>query len=109
MMKILLYDDNLPFRDGLNMLFSGTSGYSIVGAYSNCSNVEREVTDLQPDIVLMDIDMPGLNGIDGLKLIKNKFSSVRVVMLTVFEDDKNVFLAMKAGADGYLLKKTWPV
>jgi DNA-binding NarL/FixJ family response regulator len=106
--KILLYDDNKPLREGLTMLLNGTNGFSVVGAFAHCNQVVEEVERLKPDIVLMDIDMPGMGGINGLKLIKTRFPTVKVVMLTVFADDQNVFQAMKASADGYLLKKTAP-
>jgi DNA-binding NarL/FixJ family response regulator len=106
--KIVLYDDNKPLREGLSMLLNGTSGFMVLGAYGHCNQVVEDIERLQPDIVLMDIDMPGLGGINGLKLIKAQFPQVKVVMLTVFADDANVFQAMKAGADGYLLKKTPP-
>ncbi|WP_207434263.1 response regulator [Sabulibacter ruber] len=108
MIKILLYEDNAPLREGLSMLFNGTQGFSVVGAFQNCTQVVQQVSHLQPDVILMDIDMPGLGGIAGLKLIRSQFKQVKVVMLTVFDDNQNVLEAMQAGADGYLLKKTPP-
>lgn len=109
MIKILLYEDNAPLREGLSMLFNGTDGFTVVGAYPNCTQVISQIEQYQPDVILMDIDMPGMGGIAGLKLIRSRFEKIKVVMLTVFDDNENVLHAMQAGADGYLLKKTSPV
>ncbi|HTE23867.1 response regulator [Flavitalea sp.] len=108
MIKIVLYEDNPQLREGLSMLLNGSDGFEVVAAFKNCNNVMAEVEALQPDVVLMDIDMPGTNGIDGLKLIRQKNADVKVLMLTVFDDNKNVFDAIRNGANGYLLKKTPP-
>jgi DNA-binding NarL/FixJ family response regulator len=108
MIKIVLYEDNPQLREGLSMLLNGSDGFEVVAAFKNCNNVMDEVDALQPDVVLMDIDMPGTNGIDGLKLIRQKNVDVKVLMLTVFDDNKNVFDAIRNGANGYLLKKTPP-
>jgi DNA-binding NarL/FixJ family response regulator len=108
MIRILLYEDNAPLREGLSMLFNGTPGFTVVGAFQNCAQVLTQVTQLQPDVILMDIDMPGIGGIAGLKQIRSQFEKVKVVMLTVFDNNQNVLEAMQAGADGYLLKKTPP-
>jgi DNA-binding NarL/FixJ family response regulator len=108
MIKLLLFEDNASLREGLFMLFNGTEGFTVVGAYPNCTQVLEQVERCKPDVVLMDIDMPGVGGLGGLKLIKSKFAAVKVVMLTVFDNNENVLEAMKLGADGYLLKKTSP-
>lgn len=108
MIKIVLYEDNPQLREGLSMLLNGSDGFEVVAAFKNCNNVVSEVEALQPDVVLMDIDMPGTNGIDGLKLIRQNNAEVKVLMLTVFDDNKNVFDAIRNGANGYLLKKTPP-
>ncbi len=108
MIRLVLYEDNPQLREGLTMLLNGSDGFEVIAAYKNCNNVVAEVEALQPDIVLMDIDMPGTNGIEGLKLIRQKNTTVKVLMLTVFDDNKNVFDAIRNGANGYLLKKTPP-
>lgn len=108
MVKIVLYEDNPQLREGLTMLLNGSDGFEVLGAFKNCNSVVDEVEALQPDVVLMDIDMPGTNGIEGLKLIRQSGSPVKVLMLTVFDDNKNVFEAIRNGANGYLLKKTPP-
>src|SRR5687767_5130353 len=79
-----------------------------VGARDNCNDVEADILQLKPHVVLMDIDMPGTNGIEGLKRIKKQAPEVFIIMQTVFEDDDKIFTAIHAGADGYFLKKTKP-
>ncbi len=106
--KIIIYEDNSDLREGLSVLLRGTAGFELVGAFPNCENVEKEVTSLMPDVVLMDIDMPIANGIEGLKIIKEKQPQINVLMLTVFEDNENIFNAICTGAVGYMLKRTPP-
>lgn len=108
MIKILIYEDNPQLREGLTMLLNGSEGFDVLAAYKNCNNVVAEVEAFSPDVVLMDIDMPGVNGIEGLKLIRQVNDDVKILMLTVFDDNKNVFQAIKSGANGYILKKTPP-
>lgn len=108
MIKILIYEDNPQLREGLSMLINGTEGFEVLAAYKNCDHVVDEVEAWKPDVVLMDIDMPGIDGINGLKLIRNTNIDVKILMLTVFDDNKNVFESLKAGANGYILKKTPP-
>ncbi|MES2777642.1 MAG: response regulator transcription factor [Bacteroidota bacterium] len=108
MIKVLLYEDNPQLREGLSMLINGSDGFEVVAAFKNCDNAPDEVDIYQPDVILMDIDMPGTNGIQGLKNIREVNDKVKILMLTVFDDNKNVFEAIKSGANGYLLKKTPP-
>lgn len=108
MIKVLLYEDNPQLREGLTMLISGSDGFEVLSAFKNCENVVEEVTSFGPDVVLMDIDMPGVNGIEGLKRLRAVDNEVKVLMLTVFDDNQNVFAAISNGANGYILKKTPP-
>lgn len=107
-MKIIIYEDDDKLRQSLSLLIDGTEGYSVVGGFPNCRNVEEEAAALQPDIVLMDIDMPEVNGIEGVERIKAKYPHIHVLMHTVFDDNEKLFACLKAGANGYLLKKTPP-
>jgi len=108
MIRLLIYEDNPQFREGLSMLINGTTGFEVLAAFRNCNHVVDEVSAFKPDVILMDIDMPGINGLEALKLIREHNTEAKVLMLTVFEDNKNVFEALKAGANGYILKKTQP-
>jgi len=108
MIKVLIYEDNPQFREGLCMLLNGTDGFEVLASYKNCSSIEDEISAWKPDVVLMDIDMPGTNGIEGLQRLRKVNADVKVLMLTVFDDNKNVFDAIKSGANGYILKKTQP-
>jgi DNA-binding NarL/FixJ family response regulator len=104
----VIYEDNPQLREGLSMLIDGSDGFTVLAAFKNCNNVVEEVATFQPDVVLMDIDMPGINGIEGLKLLRQANNNVKILMLTVFDDNKNVFEAIRSGANGYILKKTPP-
>jgi DNA-binding NarL/FixJ family response regulator len=102
--KVTLFDDNDSLRDSISMLMEDTEDLNLVSSYSHCRDVIKNIQQAQPDVVIMDIDMPGMNGIEGVKLIRKNFPSVHILMQTVFEDDEKVFAAIKAGADGYILK-----
>jgi DNA-binding NarL/FixJ family response regulator len=108
MIRVLLYEDNPQLREGLTMLIEGSEGFTVLASYKNCNNVIEELEAWKPDVILMDIDMPGVNGIEGLKKIRQQNSDVKILMLTVFDDNKNVFDAIRNGANGYVLKKTPP-
>ncbi|MFC4873293.1 response regulator [Negadavirga shengliensis] len=108
MIKVLIYEDNPQLREGLTMLIDGTEGFQVMGAFKNCGNIAYEVSTYKPHVILMDIDMPGVNGIEGLKIVRQLNNDVSVMMLTVFDDNKNIFEALKNGANGYILKKTPP-
>lgn len=104
--KILLYEDNEVMRDSLATLLAGSGDHLLCGAFENCSRVEKQLQQLMPDVILMDIEMPETNGIEGIHRIRAINETVKIIILTVFDDNKNVFDAICAGANGYLLKKT---
>ncbi len=104
--KVIIYEDLDHLRTSLVSLISGTDGFEVLASFRNCNNVIRDMNLYHPDVVLMAIDMPGTNGIDGLKLIRHHFHSIEVLMLTVFDEDEKVYDAICAGASGYLLKKS---
>ncbi|MBW7840773.1 MAG: response regulator transcription factor [Chitinophagaceae bacterium] len=103
--KVLIYEDNDALRNGLEDLLSLSDEFEVAGAYPNCVQVASDIAKLDPDVVLMDIDMPEITGIEALKIIRNTNRELPVIMLTVFDDNKNVLDAICAGASGYLLKK----
>lgn len=104
---IILFEDNDHLRESLAYLLK-MNDYNVAGGYSHCNDAAAIVRMYQPDVVLMDIDMPGESGITGVRLIKEARPATAVIMYTVFEDDERLFQCLCAGANGYLLKKTPP-
>ena len=95
-------------RNGLAELINRTPEFKLSGAFADCLAVEYQVKKLQPDVILMDIDMPGINGIQAVKIIRHFDVDVQILMLTVFDTNEKIFDALCAGASGYLLKKASP-
>lgn len=106
MIRIAVFDDNRDRRDSLTVLLLTDPDFTLCGAFPDCNNVLHDVEQCRPDVVLMDIDMPGVNGIDATKMIKSKWSGIHIVIQTVFENEESIFNAIKAGASGYLLKSS---
>jgi DNA-binding NarL/FixJ family response regulator len=109
MTSLVIYEDNARLRQSIELLLGEGSGFSVAGSFDNCDEVLKQVETLLPGLVIMDIDMPGIGGIEGVKRIKSSFPDVKVIMYTVFDDDSRIFDCICAGADGYLLKNTSPV
>jgi DNA-binding NarL/FixJ family response regulator len=107
--KLLIYEDNNRLLQSLQMLLSEGTGFEVTGAFANCDEVEKQAGKLKPELVVMDIDMPGIGGIKGVKILKEYFPDIKVVMHTMFDDDSRIFDSICAGADGYLLKNTSPL
>jgi DNA-binding NarL/FixJ family response regulator len=106
--SILIYEDNNNLRAGIKALLDLSGGFYVSGAFPDCNNIEHEVGVYQPELIIMDIDMPGVNGIEGIKIAKRTSRDVKILMFTVFDDDEKIFAALTNGADGYLLKKAAP-
>jgi len=106
--SVVIFEDNYLLRDGYYQLINGTPGFACVGAYNSASDLIFKIKRSEPEVVLMDIDMPGMNGIEAVSIIKQNFPNIHVIMQTVFEDDDKIFQAIPAGAEGYILKKTPP-
>ena len=104
MIRVLLYDDSEAVRSSVSELLNNTQGFLLVGAFADVMSVELQVEELKPDIVLMDINMPGKNGIEATQLIKSTHPQIKVLIQTAFDNDEHVFGSLKAGAEGYLLK-----
>lgn len=103
--KILLYDDNEALRLSVTAMIAEEPDFELVAAISNAETVETDVRQLQPHVVLMDIDMPLVNGVEAVKRIRRIAPDLPVIMLTVFDDNDNIFNAICAGASGYILKR----
>jgi DNA-binding NarL/FixJ family response regulator len=108
MIKLIIVEDNEIIREGLSALINGTAGYNCVSSYGNCENMLQELPKLSADLVLMDIGLPGMSGIEGVRRIKKMRPEIEILMLTVYEDSEKIFAALCAGACGYLVKKTPP-
>jgi DNA-binding NarL/FixJ family response regulator len=106
--SLAIVEDDNTVREGLRMLLSGSSGYLCVATFSNGEDAIKEIPRLKPDVVLMDINLPGINGIECIKKLKRQNENILFIMLTVFEDTEAIFNSLKAGASGYLLKNTPP-
>lgn len=106
---LVIYEDNARLRQSLELLLNDNSGFSVIGAFPDCTKVVEQMDVLQPELVVMDIDMPVMNGIEGVKRIKAEFPNIKVVMYTVFDDENRIFDCICSGANGYLLKNTSPL
>lgn len=104
LIRVLIVDDHAPFREGLRALLTSVPEMTVAGEAENGEDAIRKAAKLQPDVILMDIQMPGMNGIEATRLIYQSSPHIGVIALTMFEDDDSVFAAMRAGARGYLLK-----
>ena len=102
---LLIYEDNASLRESLNTLLALSQKYTVLGAFEECGKVSEQVAELHPEVILMDIDLPGISGIEGVKQVRKVNKEVQIIMLTIFDDNTHVYDALYAGANGYLLKK----
>lgn len=108
MINVAIIEDNHNIREGLAALINGTDGYACVGAYGDCESFLKDLAKMPVDVALMDIGLPGMNGIEGVKKANAIQKSLNILMLTVYKESKVVFEALCAGACGYLVKNTPP-
>lgn len=104
----MIFEDNKLVRDALEAILNGTAGYTCCGAYPDGNGWERNIKICHPDVILMDIEMPGLNGLELTRLISTAFPSIKILIQTVFNDSNKIFHALCAGASGYILKNDPP-
>jgi DNA-binding NarL/FixJ family response regulator len=107
--KVAIIEDRREIRDGLAMLIGGTEGFRCTGAFRSMEEALARINSDLPDVALCDIGLPGMSGIAGMRLLKEQYPELLLLMLTVYDDDERIFDALCAGACGYLLKKTPPV
>ena len=108
MIKVLIYEDDYTFRETLCILVNATEEYELKGAFENCDHITEHLKKFQPDVILMDISIPGMGGLEGLRIVRGTSPSTQVIMCTVFDNEENIFKAICNGANGYLLKKSPP-
>ena len=106
--KVALIEDRREIREGLAMLINGTEGFRCVGSFNSMEEALRQISHDVPDVALSDIGLPGMSGIEGVRILRERYPQMLILMLTIYDDDERIFDAMCAGATGYLLKKTPP-
>ncbi len=109
MIRIVIVEDDAQIREGLSYLIQNSPGFCCSGCYGEAELFLENIRTDQPDVVLMDIGLPGMSGIECVTRLKADFPGIQVIMLTVYDDDQAIFNSLQAGSTGYLLKKTPPV
>jgi DNA-binding NarL/FixJ family response regulator len=108
MINVSIVEDDDEIRESLALLINGTAGYTCINTFTDCETATKEIEEDPPDVILMDIGLPGMSGIEGVRKIKEKLPDIDILILTVHNDSKKVFEALCAGACGYLIKDTPP-
>jgi DNA-binding NarL/FixJ family response regulator len=106
--KVVIIEDEREVREGLAMLIGGTSGFICIGKYRSVEDALYHLKNLTPDVVLTDIGLPGMDGIEGIRVLRERLPETPFIALTVYDDNERIFAALCAGACGYLLKNTQP-
>jgi DNA-binding NarL/FixJ family response regulator len=106
--RVAIFEDNKLVRDALEAILNGSPGYTCCGAYADAQLISSRIKSSSPDVVLMDIEMPGLSGIEATKMLAKEFPEIKVLIQTVFNDSEKIFRALSAGASGYVLKTDPP-
>jgi DNA-binding NarL/FixJ family response regulator len=107
-LNVVIFEDNTHLRDSLSILVGSSGQFECIGAYADTRNLLKNIGLNTPDLVIMDIEMPGMNGIEATRLIKQHYPQIRILILTVFDDDDKIFQSLCAGGSGYLLKSSTP-
>lgn len=107
--RVAIFDDNHLVRNGLETILNGTAGFECVSVNEDCSALHQVIKDTRPDVILMDIEMPGMNGIEATKELTASYPEIKVLIQTVFNDPQKIFNAICAGASGYILKTDPPL
>jgi DNA-binding NarL/FixJ family response regulator len=106
--RVAIFEDNKLVRESFEAILNGTDGFICTGSFSGCNNLNHDIEKSRPEVVLMDIEMNGMDGIEATRLIKQRYPDIKILIQTVFEDDDKIFASICAGASGYILKKTSP-
>ena len=106
--RVAIFEDNRNLRESLFNLLETSDQFTCVGAFANCERVVENIEETQPDVILMDIEMPLVNGIEAVRMIREKYPDVKILMETIFEEDEKIFQSICNGAQGYILKNTPP-
>lgn len=104
--RVLIIEDDAEIRNSFVMIVNSSQKFGVVNSYGNCEDAIKHLAQDKPDYVLMDIELPGMNGIQGTKVVKDKYPSAEIIIVTVYEDNELVFEALKAGATGYITKSS---
>jgi DNA-binding NarL/FixJ family response regulator len=104
--RVLIVEDDTEIRNSFALIVNSSQKFGVVNTYGNCEDAIKHLSHDKPDYVLMDIELPGMNGINGSRIIKDKFPTAEIIMVTVYEDNELVFEALKAGATGYITKSS---
>jgi DNA-binding NarL/FixJ family response regulator len=107
--RVSIFEDSASLRNSLFHLINGTPGFICVGEHPDCLNLLADIAKDRPDVVLMDIQMPGINGIEAVQMLREKYPEMKILMQTVYEDNDRIFQSIYSGASGYILKNTSPV
>ena len=105
MINIIVVEDNETIREGLKILIDSTKGYCCIASYSKCDEMLKNIKKLNPDVLLIDIGLPGMNGIEGIKQVKTLLPELVILVLTIYEENELIFDALCAGASGYVVKR----
>lgn len=108
MINVIIVEDNKIINQSLTSLINRAEGFHCIGSYLDCESMLKEIMSVEPDVLLMDIKLPGMNGIEGVRRVKALRPELNILMLTIHEENESIFDALCAGACGYLVKKTHP-